>query len=83
MAIKVVSRDEVNKYKIDSEIQQIKELEAELNSVDVEITAQIKEALLHLTDLDYLYELQDCIDDLIRGWDGKKLKTEDYEDEED
>ncbi len=76
MAIKVLSRDEVDEYKLDSEIQQLKEME-------VAMTAQIKEALLHLTDLDYLYDIQDHIDDLIRKWDDKELETEDYEDDED
>ncbi len=75
MAIKVLSRDEVNEYKLDSELQQLKEME-------VAVVAQIKEALFHLTNIDYLYDIQDRIDDLIREWDDKELETEDYEDDE-
>lgn len=76
MAIKVLSRDGVNEYKLDSELQQLKE-------VEVAMIAQIKKSLSHLTDLDYLYDIQDHIDDLIREWDNKELETEDYEDDED
>jgi len=75
MAIKVLSRDEVNEYKLDSELQQLKEME-------VAVVAQIKEALFHLTNIDHLYDIQDRIDDLIREWDDKELETEDYEDDE-
>ncbi len=76
MAIKVVSRDEVNESKLDSELQRLKEME-------VAMVAQIKESLFHLTDLDYLHDLQDYIEDLVREWGDKKLDTEDYEDDED
>ncbi len=76
MAIKVLSRDEVNEYKLDSELQQLKEME-------VAMVAQMKESLLHLTDLDYLHEIQNYIDDLIREWSDRELETEDYEDDED
>ena len=76
MAIKVVSRDEVNEYKLDLEIRQLKEME-------VAVVAQMKESLLCLTDLDYLHEIQNYIDDLIREWGDRELETEDCEDDED
>lgn len=76
MTIKVVRRDEVDEYKLDVELQKMKEME-------VAMVVQIKESLFHLTDIDYLYDLQDYIDELVRGWDDRELETEDYEDDED
>ncbi len=77
MAIKVVSRDEVTEFKLDTELQKLKEIE-------VAMVAQLKESLFHLTDIDYLYDIQEYIDDLIGGWESaRELDMEDDEDEED
>jgi hypothetical protein len=76
MAIKIINRDEAINYKLDAEIQQYKKME-------LEIMDQVKKAISYLTDLDYLYELQDYIEDLIREWQDEELEEEDYEDEED
>ena len=76
MAIKVVSRDEVNDFKLDVELQKLKEIETSM-------VIQLKESLFHLTQIDYLYDIQNYIDDLIRDWDNRALKLEDYEDDED
>lgn len=61
MAIKVITREEANQYRQNSELEQLKKLERE--TVD-----QIKVAIELFVDIESIYELKDYIDNIVREW---------------
>ena len=69
MAIKVMGKSEIAQRKMESELKQLEGLQQELLN-------QIKESIGTLIDLDYLYELQEYIEDLIVKWEETKFDLE-------
>ena len=62
MAIKVMGKSEIVQRKIDAEMKQLEKLQEDFLN-------QIKGSIGLLIDLDYLYELQEYIENLIVEWE--------------
>jgi len=69
MAIKVMGKSEIVQRKIDAELKQLEKLQEEFLN-------QIKESIGLLIDLDYLYELQEYIENLIVEWEEVEFDQE-------
>jgi hypothetical protein len=69
MAIKVMGKSEIAQHKLDVELKQ-------LNKLQEELLNQIKGSIGTLIDLDYLYELQEYIEDLIVKWEETEFELE-------
>ena len=73
MAIKVLNRDELAKYKLDAEFIQLKKLERE-------VVEQIKLSMKMFVDIESIYELKDHIDNIVSDWHEYVVEGEEDED---
>jgi len=69
MAIKVMGKSEIVQRKIDAEMKQLEKLQEDFLN-------QIKGSIGLLIDLDYLYELQEYIENLIVEWEEVEFDQE-------
>lgn len=69
MVIKVMGKSEIVQNKINLELKQLEKLQEELLN-------QIKKSMGTLVDLDYLYELQEYIEDIILKWKETEFELE-------
>ena len=69
MVIKVMGKAEIAQRKVDAELKELKKLQEEFLN-------QIKESVGMLIDLDYLYELQEYVEDLIANWEETEFDQE-------
>lgn len=69
MAIKIMGRSEIERSKVEAELKAMKKLQEDLVN-------QIKVSIGSLVDLDYLYELQEYVEDLIAKWEDVEFELE-------
>lgn len=74
MAIKVITREEADKYRQDLEFEQLKKIEKE-------VVAQIKLSIGLFVDIDSMYELKDYIDNIVQEWHKHVIEGEEQNDE--
>ena len=75
MPIKIVSKDELDEFKLNGEIQKIQKIEGE-------VVVAIKSAIDYFVMQESLLELRDYIDDAIYNWEDKELELVDDDDED-
>ena len=74
MSIKIVTKDELEEYKINAEIKKI-------TSLEKNVVIAIKDALSHMVHEDHLFELREYIDDLLYHWKDKEIEYEEDDDD--
>ena len=74
MVIKILGKGEIQTAKFNAAVD-------ELDKVQLEAVAQIKVALDHLIEIDYLYAIRDYIDQLLRDWEETEIDEEEDNDE--
>jgi len=74
MAIKILSTDEINTSKYNAIVKEFEELQGE-------VVEQVKIALDHIIELDYMYEIKNHIDQLLVDWEEYIYEEDEEEDE--
>ncbi len=75
MSIRKIKKTEVTRFKFNSRIRKLKDLEEDL-------LICIQESLASLTTLDSLYEVREYIEDLIADWENSEIEFDDEDDGE-
>lgn len=70
MSIKIMGKSEIEYSKMEAELKVMEKLQEDLVN-------QIKISMGDLVNLDYLYELQEYIEDLIVDWEDAEFELED------
>jgi len=74
MAIKILSTDEIKTAKFNAVVKEFEELQEE-------VVEQVKVALDHIIELDYMYEIKNHIDQLLVDWEEYVYGEDEEEDE--